>query len=266
MSEKRPDIIVSVTTISSRVENLSNTLESILNQGFADFRLSLVVSKEPYLLDRGISEIPQALVKLAEADPRLSIGFVRNIGPYRKLLPMLTSGRRSLVVTADDDTIYMPNWLAGLVEAYDRHRCVVCYRGHLMSAGAGKFDHYRKWMNNKPPVRPDLRILPTGKDGVLYDTAHLHENVLNWKDAIDIAPTTDDLWFKWHTAAVGVPVIAINTDYRTSSFETTIDSDSPSLYSAYNQVGGNDEVIAKLGDYGKAKLGIDLSALIASEW
>jgi hypothetical protein len=266
MSSAPPNVFVSITTISSRIEQISGTLRSILNQSYSAFNLSLLVSKEPYLLDRGISEIPRALVELSRADPRLSIGYVRNIGPYRKLLPMLTTGRRSIIVTADDDTIYGPDWLAGLVEAYNRYRCVICYRGHLMSATGGKFDGYRKWMNNKMPLGADLRILPTGKDGILYDTVHFHENVLNWRDAIQVAPTADDLWFKWHTAAVGVPVLALNTDYRTSSFETTIGSDSPSLYSAYNQAGGNDKVVAKLGDYGRANLGVDLSGLVASQW
>ena len=260
------DVYVSLTTISSRIDNVSSTLESILNQTYSNFKLTLMLSREPYLLDRGISELPPALVELAEADTRLSIGFVRNLGPYRKLLPMLTTGKRCIVVTADDDTIYKPDWLAGLIEAYNRYRCVICYRGHLMSAPGGKFDRYRKWMNNKTPSVPDLRVLPTGKDGVLYDTVHFHENVLNWRDALRVAPTADDMWFKWHTAAVGVPALALNSDYRTSSFETTIDSDSPSLYSSYNQAGGNDAVVARLGDYGRSNLGVDLSALVASQW
>ncbi len=62
-----------------------------------------------------------------------------------------------------------------------------------------------------------------------------------------IAPTVDDLWFRWHLLLNQISVNVINVDYRAGTFEETgYDS---SLYLNFNKAGGNDVAIDALQDY-----------------
>lgn len=246
-----PPITISLTTISSRLAGVTMTLRSLLSQDYPHIKLRLYLSREGFLLDQGVpGALPSALAKIEAADSRLAIRFTPNIGPYRKILPALSEmqGARCLLATADDDTIYPVDWLSGLYRAWQRHRCVVCYRGHHMRRKGRSFSSYRKWMRSGLIRNPDLYNLPTGKDGVLYDTSFFHPQVLNHARALHIAPTADDLWLKWHYSAFNdVPTFVIHSDYRSQTFK--YDPFGTSLYDSFNRDGGNDATIKRLEYY-----------------
>lgn len=257
----KPHVHVSLTSISQRIGILAPTIRSLLSQSYPSFSVTLYLSSEPYLLDQGVSgELPDDLKALADGDSRFRAAFTRNIGPYRKILPILIEGwgARRLIATADDDTIYPEDWLARLVENYEKHKCVICYRGHMIAFIDGKFAPYRHWMVNKMKVNPHLHIVPTGKDGILYDTDFFHPRVLDYGAAYSLVPTTDDLWLKWHTAVMGVKCYSINTDYTTQTFEN-VDL-SQSLYLSFNKGGKNDEAIQRLEAYARSELNFSLES------
>lgn len=257
MKSCRP-ITVCLTTISSRIQSLSLVLQSILDQDYPDFSVRLYISTEPFLLDAGIQEIPHELRQILSANAeRLSIHLCPNMGSYRKLLPLLSQEYRRdrLVITADDDTIYPSNWISRLYAAYSVYGCVICYRGHYMASENGKFLPYRAWMNSKPKENPSIFYLPTGKDGILYNTNFFDVNVLDYEAARAHAQTADDLWFKLHTALTGTKVYCIDSDYKTSTLETI--NHSESLYSAFNKKGGNDRIFSSLLAYAKKKFTYD---------
>ena len=251
-------VTISLASISGRISSLHLTVESLLTQDYPSCTVRVHLSDHAYLLDEGVSELPGPLSELARKYPgKLEFRWVRNIGSYRKLLPVLVEsvGRRRLIATADDDTLYPPDWLSRLVEHYDRHRCIICYRGHRMVRDQKGFVRYRRWMTSGLTDNPDVHILPTGKDGILYDSSFFHPAVLNHQAALSLAPTADDIWFRWHTAAFGVPVFSIYTDYTSMTFPTV--SSGPSLYTEHNRGGTNDETIRKMIGYGKRELGLD---------
>jgi len=242
-----PHITISLTSISGRMPALVGTLSSLSRQDYPDFLIRLYLSHGPFLLDEGVRRVPEDIAALAGKDDRLEVRFVPNIGPYRKILPFLaeTAGRRCLVATADDDTIYPADWLFGLYRAFRAHRCVVCYRGHHMRREGTRFAQYRSWMRNVVPRNPDLFNLPTGKDGVLYDTSCFDPGVLDYATALRLAPTADDLWLKWHYSATNkIATYIIHDDYKAHTFEQS-DADG-GLYKAFNKDGGNDATIQNL--------------------
>jgi hypothetical protein len=251
-------IDISMTSMSSRLSTLHLTLKSLLDQDYGDLVIHLYLSREPYLLDKGITELtPEIIALQQEAGDRLKIQFCPNWGPYRKLLPYLREnwGYSKLVVTVDDDTIYPPDWLQGLVDAYDTYRCVIGFRGHRINIRNDQIAPYRSWMRTRIEENPSLFILPTGKDGVLYNTAFFPINVLNIEDAVKIAPTVDDLWFRWHLLLNRIPVSVINVDYKTGTLEET-DYDS-SLYLNFNKGGGNDVAVDALQGYFRERFDFD---------
>ena len=262
-SATEPPITISLTTISSRLNTIATTLRSLLAQDYPNFAVRLYLSRDAFLLDKGVrGRLPESLAAICD-DPGINIRFVSNIGPYRKILPFLseTRGQRCLVATADDDTVYPKNWLSTLVETYLKHRCVVCYRGHFMRRRDRKFLEYRSWMLDEPFRHADLYNLPTGKDGVLYDTMFFHPGVLNYVQALHLAPTADDLWLKWHYSALDdVPTFIINTDFKSESFEDLVFGES--LYRNFNRDGGNDRAVARLEAYTAGERGFTLASKI----
>lgn len=255
-----PPVTVTMTAISSRLETLPRTIESLLAQDYPDFSVRLYLSREPYLIDKGIGDTqPAELEALQQANvDKFQIQIVPNIGSYRKLIPFLieTWGERRLVATADDDTLYPPDWLQRLVTTYLSLRCVIAYRGHFIQHDGQAFTPYRSWMRSRVRRNPDILCLPTGKDGVLYDTIFFHPSVIDYRSALETAPTADDLWFKWHTAAGDVPVYLINADYRVHTFAHG--GVQQGLYESFNKGGKNDEAIGRLIEYGRKRLGFDM--------
>lgn len=255
-------IDISLTSMSSRMATLPMTLRSLLAQDYDDLCVHLHLSREAYLLDKGVPKLSEEILQLQqEAGTRLKVVYCLNWGPYRKLVPYLHAnwGLSRLVVTADDDTIYPTDWLRGLVDAYDTYRCVIGYRGHRINVRDGRLTPYRSWMRTRIEENPSLMILPTGKDGILYNTAFFPINVLNMKDALRLAPTVDDLWFRWHLLLNRVPVNLINLDYAAGTFgEADYET---SLYLNFNQGGGNDTAIASLQDYFQDRFAVDVTDL-----
>jgi hypothetical protein len=255
-----PHVTVTLTAISSRFGSLPRTIESLLGQNYPNFKVRLYLSREPFLIDNGIGdEPPSALTAMVQSHPnKFQIYVVPNIGSYRKLIPFLieTRGQRHLVATADDDTFYPADWLQRLVRSYTKLRCVIAYRGHYMQHDGQSLTPYRSWMRSRVRRNPDIFCLPTGKDGVLYDTIYFHPSVTDYRSALQIAPTADDLWFKWHTAAGDVPVYLINADYRAHTFPHA--GFRQGLYESFNKGGKNDEAIEKLVAYARKRLRFNL--------
>ncbi|MBY8976494.1 glycosyltransferase family 2 protein [Rhodobacteraceae bacterium NNCM2] len=256
MRRETPHVSICLTSISGRCATLHQTIRSLLAQDYPAFDVTLYISDHAHMLDKGITRIPEALAGLrAESDGRFEILYTANTGPYRKLMPRLAGlrGREALVATADDDTLYPGDWLARLVERYVRHRCIISYRGHPMLHDETGFVRYRRWMTTRAKRREGMFLLPTGKDGVLYNSRFFHPAVLRVDRALELAPTTDDLWWRWHSAALGVPVHMINLDYATSTLPEV--EWEGSLYDNYNRAGENDRVVARLSQYGREDLG-----------
>ena len=112
------DLIISLTTIHSRVHTIHKVINSLLSQDSSlAFEVRLYISEEPYLLDEGIKHIPSELQKLEENNGnKFRIIKTPNIGPYRKFLPLMKDYYDGVIdfshfITVDDDTVYPQGWL-----------------------------------------------------------------------------------------------------------------------------------------------------------
>lgn len=250
------DVDVSLTTISGRIGQVHRVIASILSQDPPPARVFLYLSDGPWLLDDGIGAIPPALdALLSTAGGRLVIRRVGNAGPYRKILPWLAehAGQDRLVVTADDDTLYPQGWLAGLLAAW-RPGLAVAHSAHAVVVRNGRLVPYGQWFK-APLVTPSLLALPIGKDGVLYHAADFPPEVQEQETALQIAPTGDDLWLRWHLARVGIAVAV------TGQGKLPETGAGDSLWRSFNRGGGNDAMIAALEAWSDARFGFTMAGL-----
>ncbi len=263
--------IITLTTISSRLDHVHIVIESLLAQDFPAhaYEVRLHLSKHPYLLDQGCPTLTIELQKLQrDHKKRFSVVYVENTGPYRKLLPVLNEVYdyepdefcKTLIVTADDDTAYPSYFLNRLYEHYLKYRCVIGYRGRIMRFDGGKLVPYRKW-NKTTQENPSLLNVPTGKDGVLYSPLHFSPMILDIALAQQHAPKADDLWIKAHTLLAGIPSFIINRTLDKAFVSVTGNAPEVSLFRSFNDKGGNDEAMNNLENYLITNLDIGIGDL-----
>lgn len=260
-------IHVSLTSIKSRAPQLRLTLESLVKQDAPfHYLVHVYLSREPHLLDEGYPFLP-AWPELRTEVFRKKVRFhnVPNTGPYRKLLPLLgqciAAGIDEPIVTCDDDTLYPGHWLRTLVAEHDLCRAIVAFRGHTMTLRDGKLSKYNDWMHH---LKSEFSILnlATGKDGICYRPSLLDRGVLDIETALELAPTADDLWFKIHSLLAFVPVRILSD--RNSVFRDHHSESNPaaSLWSCYNEIGGNDKTLNILIQHFRKARGICIEGLL----
>lgn len=184
---RKRGLVVSLTSHGARLAQVHRTIESLLAQSLAPEHLIL-------WLDADDAPSPQLQ---EQAGRGLQIGRAAPIGSYRKLLPSLAQHPGHCIVTADDDLIYPPDWLAGLVRAYDRQpQLIQGHRGHLMRRNIlGGLAPYSRWRHESDSGEPSHRLLLTSGAGMLFPPGSLADEVHNAERALALCPGADDLWF-----------------------------------------------------------------------
>lgn len=99
-------VYVSLTTTSSRIRSVAATITDILKGSVIPTHIFLFVSNDKFLEDKGVqkSVLPQSLQDLAANQP-FTIVFTKNIGPHRRLLPLLSKFWKTdcVIIAIDDD-------------------------------------------------------------------------------------------------------------------------------------------------------------------
>jgi hypothetical protein len=178
-------LYISLTTIHNRIYGIMTTLRSLLNGTIWPDHIYIFVSRDPFLLDLGVtpefimSELKGKLDDIMDLYPWISIIFTENIGPHRKLLPLLAKKWREdcAIVTVDDHETYRGTTLEILIKYYEAsgRNAVVALRARRLGvcndAPPWRVSPYTK---NKKGLWPEassgyneMLLLPTGTGGVL---------------------------------------------------------------------------------------------------
>lgn len=189
------ECVVSLTTYSTRTRYVFLTIESIARGTLKPGRVILWID------DRSILEsLPSTLTRLQQRG--LEIRQTQNYGPHKKYYPYVCSEDKFSVplVTADDDIIYPPFWLEGLLSSYRQYPDnVSCYRAHSISISAAGIAPYRQWTPCSDTT-PRYGNFSTGASGALYPPGMLRALKLQGTAFLESAPRADDVWL--HASAL----------------------------------------------------------------
>lgn len=195
-------LTVNLTTTLHRLSLCRIALISLLLQSTLPDRINLWVSKEQYLRDQGIGDTI-SLAHLIESVPEssrslISVRWVSNTGPYRKLIPILReAGPDDVIVTADDDIFYGQDWLSGLLQAYDEAEgMAVAARVRTKRINfLRKRMSYVHWnlINQKLVVKDNFIVTFGG--GAVLTRAMFRERDIADDSFLVLAPSADDLWY-----------------------------------------------------------------------
>lgn len=221
----RPEkIIVSLTSYKPRINDVKYTIYSLLNQSLPPDKLILWLDEDSF--PQREENLPQDL--LALKDFGLTIDWCENLRPYKKLLPALEKYPDDIIVTADDDLFYQPDWLKILYDAHlENPDCVIAHRTHRIKIDTqGNLFPYTSWDYETKFSAPPPKLFGTfftGGAGALYKKKFFHADVFNRELFMELTPLADDIWF-WAMTALNDTKIAIPPDAQPNLIYVDLDT------------------------------------------
>ncbi|ADU65042.1 hypothetical protein Selin_0286 [Desulfurispirillum indicum S5] len=183
-------IIVTLTSIPSRLNTLHLTLRSLLAQSMKPQKIVLWLHHD---LE------PQLPLSLSELQGEIfEIRYVDLTCSHRKLIYSLRIFPDQVLVTCDDDLLYHNTWLERLYNDHLRYPDAViaheCRR--ITRTPEGELLPYKQWPTQTETGVCGMDLLPIGYGGVLYPPGALMQDVTDVDLFMKLAPKADDLWFK----------------------------------------------------------------------
>ncbi|PQJ32073.1 glycosyl transferase [Nonlabens arenilitoris] len=185
-------VIITLTTIPSRIGTLHLTIRSLLLQDAQPEKIVL------WLNDDFKNRVPKNLSKLV--GDVFEIRFSPYLFSHRKLIHSLDAFPDKILVTSDDDLIYPSETLGNLYQSHLKQQGqVVAHNCREITYENGVALPYLKWPFTRKPLRNELLLMPVGAFLVLYPPGILSKDATNIELFTKISPRSDDLWFKTMT-------------------------------------------------------------------
>ena len=182
------DVVISLTSIPSRLSSLHLTIKSLLNQSISFEKVILWLHQDLK------NNLPPALEKLQ--GKRFEIHYSSTTESHRKLVETLKLHPDRVIVTCDDDYMYPEDWLFRLLESWQHTpNDIVAHRCRKIRVKNGEIRPYRNWHGESPGESSPLTVA-LGWGGVLYPPSSLDTQVLDRDTYMRLSPRADDLWFK----------------------------------------------------------------------
>lgn len=238
---KSPRLIVSLTSFPARIKTVNYTIESILLQKKQANMVVLWLGCEQF--PNKEKDLPKRLLRLTQFG--LSIKWCKDIRSYKKLVPSLEEFPDDIIVTADDDIWYPPEWLERLYDSYLKEPTMIhAHRVLQVTANNGIINKYIDWGTQIfSPQEPSYCWHFTGCGGVLYPPHCLYKDVCIQDKFLSMAYDLDDVWF-WVMAILQHTRIRI-VDDNIFTFEGVFIVNNQSLWDG-NVFDKNDVALNKL--------------------
>ncbi|CAZ97047.1 MULTISPECIES: hypothetical protein [Zobellia] len=187
-NERTVPVIVSLTSIPSRLNTLHLVVKSILNQSMLPEKIVLWLNND---LKNAIPKKLKALI-----GNRFEIRFSDLTSSHRKLIHSLVAFPEKTIITIDDDLMYRKNLIELLYKEHLKApKHIIANRTvNLSYDETGNPKPFRQWKNSKK--MNDKVMVPIGAWGILYPPNSLHKDATDLDKFMALTPKADDLWFK----------------------------------------------------------------------
>ena len=197
---RRDDVVVSLTSIPSRLGIVHLTIRSLFAQSHLPRKIIL------WLHEDLRTQIPKALSSLE--NEVFEIRYNELNCSHRKLVSSLEIFPEDCIVTCDDDSMYDNAWLENLYASHVLHPLDViggkCRR--ISYSECGELMPYKKWHYTYDRGGSEPCLMAVGFGGTLYPPHCMMKDVTDPKLFLELAPRADDLWFKAMALLNGVNV------------------------------------------------------------
>lgn len=183
-------VIVSLTSIPSRLKGLTIVIKSILDQDQLPQKIIL------WLHEDLKSQIPTGLKKLT--GEIFQIKYTTLKVSHKKLIHTIPLYPNLPIITIDDDFIYPKNLVSSLYQAHLKNPKIVIanFVRAISYNDLGNIEPYKQWIYNENIHQNSFFTIAVGGSGVIYPPRALHPHFNNENLFLKLAPKADDLWFK----------------------------------------------------------------------
>lgn len=212
---RKEKIIVSLTTMPSRIETVAFAIESIMRQTYRPDRILLWLASDEF---PSKNILPQRLLNLRKRG--LEIHFCENLRPYNKLYYSLKKFPEDIIITIDDDVIYSEKLIEQLMRGHKKFtNCIICTRAHEIKIDyMGNVWPYNSWLlyeqREKFDTLPSMKNFFTGVGGVLYPPHCLDDMVFDAEIIRKMVPLADDIWFNLMARKKGTKTALVKTNSK----------------------------------------------------
>ena len=241
-SEPRPkQIVVSLTSIPSRIYAVPFVVDVLLNQTMLPDKIILYLNAEEF----SGTKLPEKL--FLQQQLGLEIKYCDNLKPHKKYFYSMQAYPEDIVITVDDDLAYNVDLVEKLYESYLLHpNAVSAMRARLITFDENnELNPYSAWplINDKNWVGKELMsLLSTTGAGVLFPPHCLHSETFNKKNLQETCLEADDLWLKVMEVMQRIPVVLVIPSCKLVTLKGTQEN---TLFMK-NQLGNNDKQMNKI--------------------
>lgn len=231
------DVVVSLTTIPSRIHNIFPCINSVLMQTRPPDRIYITIPRISKRENQKYN-IPDLLKK----DKRITLNLCKeDLGPILKLSQTLKNeiNPDTLIITVDDDTVYPRHMIQTLLRFHDKFpTAALGFRGWRLPASGKFLDRTILYPNSiKKPYRVDVL---SGVSGVLYLRRQFKDDFFSPKGLPESAFFVDDICISGYLKINGVEKYLIPYPMREPFASYTNTKKSNPLWKI-NQDGKNDQ-------------------------
>ena len=194
-------IIASLTSYPLRINTVHLAIESILAQTKKADKIILWLSHEEF--PNREQDLPLELLTLRGW---VEIGWCDNIRSYKKLISALKKYPDDIIITFDDDLIFDEKTIELLYTCNKKykndiiaHRITRMFYNERDELDIFPRHHYYSNQDQTDYLstlkEPSFFNKLSGGAGCLYPPACFHSDVLDDKEFMYLAPTSDDIWF-----------------------------------------------------------------------
>lgn len=212
LEEREKKIIASLTTFPERINSVSKTIKTLMNQTVKADEIVLWLAEEQFKGKE--NSLPSELKALKEFG--LQIKWTNDIKSYKKLIPALKEYPDDIIITFDDDIYYEKDTIEVLYNSYLKNKNEIqanrTWRIELKNDKIRPLNSSCLIWNYEEYKEASFLNTIIGCGGVLYPPHSLCEDVLDESKFTEIVPTQDDIWF-WGMALLNGTKIRLNKGY-----------------------------------------------------
>ncbi len=237
----KADIIVTLTTIPSRIEKIYPALKSIMDQTMAPRRIYLAIP--PFSVrEQKEYKIPEALVNC----PAIQIiDAQKDWGPASKLIPALIHSETKpddIILAVDDDNIYPAEFLETFWQYSQKlPDAALSLRGWPMPRSL-RWKDSREFKGTEIS-QPVLTDVITGCGGIMVKPKFFDAGFFAYDGAPKQAFFVDDIWICGNLARRNIPKYVIPFRGRYVYLPSLTALAGPALDHDENKTGGNNDAV-----------------------
>ena len=197
--ERKPLIIVSLTSFPPRIPTLWRTIESIMRQTVKPDKIILYLTESQI---GKIESLPQSLLRLRKRGLEIKL-CKEEIRSHTKYFEAFKEYPDDIVVTVDDDLYYRSDLIDNLLKCHNKYPNAII--ANWIKEISPNTPNYKEWTDGKVSGLSHHYFL-LGVGSILYPPKCMYKDIFNVDLIKSLCLTADDVWLSCMALMANTPI------------------------------------------------------------